>query len=215
MLDDYPAHQIVPALVDAGRLHLSLPIRAWLVGHDDAFLVQVQQDRFYLNWRSRGSAYPHFKDYDGAPGILTRAMKEFDRFRAFCRERFEHEIVVKQTELAKIDHLVRGRHWHSRGDLLELLPMLKPLAALAGGDDTAFAVQFTRPAGKGQLVLSLTMGEEAGEERAVFESRSLAPSAAGESVEDAMRRHNDAVNDLFERAIPSDRRDTLFRGGSE
>ncbi len=213
--EDYPAHRIVPALADGGRLQLGLPIRAWLVGHDEAFLVQVQQDRFYLNWRSRGSAYPHFKDHAGAPGILTKAMKEFDRFRTFCRAHLEHEIVVKQTELAKIDHLVRGRHWESRSDLIALLPMLRPVSELAGSDDAAITVHFTRPTGKGQLDLSLTMREEAGEERAVLDSRSVAPSAMGESIEDAMRLHNDAINDLFERAIPSERRDTLFRGGSE
>ena len=213
--NEYPNRQLQPALSESGaRLHVGLvPIRAWLTSEDEAFLLQVQHDRFYLNWRARGPSYPRFEDHDGRPGVLRRALEEFDRFRTFCRRELAQEVSSTITDLAKVDRLVQGRHWETRADLLDVLPALKPLADLIGGTDGPVGIQLQRTVGEGQVVLTVTVDEESEPKQVKLESRSWGPIAE-QSLETSMQSHNSTLNQLFERAIPRDQRVERFGGVS-
>jgi uncharacterized protein (TIGR04255 family) len=49
--------------------------RTWLVSDDDAFLIQIQSDRFARNWRRREQEYPHFE---------ALAQSFWDSWHGFC-----------------------------------------------------------------------------------------------------------------------------------
>src|SRR5262249_23938281 len=121
---EFPGRQLHPALLDENSIVIgALPVRALLTSADDAFVLQLQHDRFFMNWRARGSSYPRFSERHGANGLLMRTETEFAKFRAFIRERCRVDILPNRVELSKIDVLERGRHWNSIDDLAKLLPV--------------------------------------------------------------------------------------------
>lgn len=110
---DYPSNELVPR-VDAplevlGGLRAqpqvlalpgfspSLALRRWLTSADDQFVVQVQDTRFFLNWRKRQSAYPHFEDIEG------RFWKVYDRFESTLRNQQCGEPALQQLEISYIN----------------------------------------------------------------------------------------------------------------
>ena len=96
------------------------PVRSWLVSAGDEFVIQIQPDRFYFNWRRKGDAYPRFGTHEGRDGVLARASSEFAEFVAYCQEELKQAPVVRSVELAKID-LVR---YSSDEELGQLVPSL-------------------------------------------------------------------------------------------
>src|SRR6185436_6912977 len=124
---DFPRHQLHPPISDESSLVITgLPtIRTWLISEDDVFVVQIQNDRFYLNWRARGQEYPLFSDHGNRIGILSRLNSEFSSFARFCKERLGRDVAPNRIELGKVNHFVQGEHWRDFPDLAELLPWLK------------------------------------------------------------------------------------------
>jgi uncharacterized protein (TIGR04255 family) len=76
---DFPGHSIHPAAgAPPGLVIGTPPLRTWLISSNDGpFVIQVQADRFYLNWRRRGDAYPRFSTEHG---LLERTLREFALF---------------------------------------------------------------------------------------------------------------------------------------
>ena len=76
---EYPRREfkapIAPASAEGIELNFGPdlgPLRTWLISKDDVFIIQVQRDRFYLNWRARQDEYPRFNDWDSKKGLLRR-----------------------------------------------------------------------------------------------------------------------------------------------
>lgn len=123
---EYPKKQLQPPLMDNNNfLHIGPPgVRAWLISEDEERLLQLQPDRFYMNWRARGGDYPHFSDRPERDGNCLKllALKEFDRFLRYMLPRSgQQRLDLRRVELTKIDKLVRGRHWSDFDDLCALL----------------------------------------------------------------------------------------------
>ena len=75
----YPKRQLQPPVADRPGFFLGDgvgPLRSWLVSGTDEYLLQIQPDRFYFNWRKREGAYPHFNDYEPTKGVLSRSLLE-------------------------------------------------------------------------------------------------------------------------------------------
>lgn len=129
--DVYPTKQLHPPVVDRpGFVSFSDgvgPLRSWLVSDPDEYVLQIQPDRFYFNWRKRKGEYPHFNDYEGTEGVLTRTLREFEEFGRFCEKELGHTTRTTGLDLAKIDLLTRPTHWKDYADLARVLPMLKDL----------------------------------------------------------------------------------------
>jgi uncharacterized protein (TIGR04255 family) len=88
--------------------------RVWFEFAEKPFLVQLQGDRFILNWRKvdgLNNEYPHFSE------VYERFAREWDQFLAFCTVRSLATPKVEQLELTYINHLVKGQHWTSLEDL--------------------------------------------------------------------------------------------------
>lgn len=134
---EYPGWALHPAIADAiSLLHVGPPpLRAWLVSANDEVVLQLQNDRFYTNWRARGGEYPRFNDRGETRGVKRIALDEFARFAEFCCARAKvKKLTVSRIELTKIDKLVRGKHWDSYADLGKVLGVVRVFDDIKSAD---------------------------------------------------------------------------------
>lgn len=191
------------------------PLRTWLISRDDVFIIQVQHDRFYLNWRVRQDAYPRFNDWDANKGLLSRFLREHEAFERFCSEELGAKLELQGIELAKIDHLERGRHWKDSRDLAWLLPMLGPALELAERDPVV-AVRLTTPRDEGSVDIAIdTVLRVAQPPVPVVKlecRRSIRRALPSSELAGAFKRANGDLNELFVRLIPEDRHERFKKG---
>jgi uncharacterized protein (TIGR04255 family) len=156
---DYPGHSIQPAVTELPVIlpQGALPIRSWLISADDEWVVQVQPDRFYVNWRKRGRSYPRFSS---AGGVLERAMSELGRFRAFCRSKLRIEIAPSAVELAKVDLVVENVHWKGQSDLGKVLPVIADVGRATQSSETELGLRVVQPRSHGVTHLSLSLSTD-------------------------------------------------------
>jgi uncharacterized protein (TIGR04255 family) len=130
--EGYTRHQVLPAVTSGFGVVFGDgvgPLRSMLIKDTDDFLLQIQADRLYFNWRRRAGSYPHFSDTDGVAGVRKHALHELKAFRDFC-EGLPGGLAlpaVQRLELAKIDLLEEGRHWTGADELARLIPLLGKL----------------------------------------------------------------------------------------
>jgi hypothetical protein len=144
---DFPKKEVQPPILapqtgNVIRLKRPTVQRAWLVSASEDFLIQIQEDRFYLNWRRRDAEYPRFGDHEGRQGVLSQMLKELERFEDFCARTLQAKPVPAQAHLAKIDHLVEGQHWKDLPDLVSTIPALGALTQFAQTSMPALALRF-------------------------------------------------------------------------
>jgi len=159
-VDDYPTKSLQLALVDASELASGfdlMPMRAVFVGKDDQFLLQLQRDRFFVNWRKRGARYPRFST---AEGVLSRTETEFRTFRNFVSKRFGKDLDIRRIDASKIDLLTRGAHWQDLKDLAELIPLAGVMDAIQQAHSREFNLTFVEHGELGDLTINLrTLGD--------------------------------------------------------
>jgi uncharacterized protein (TIGR04255 family) len=71
--------------------------RTFLVSDDDAYLLQIQNDRFYRNWRRRDAPYPHFDD------LAEEFRAHYASFRAFLDDERLSAPPVRHVEVSYIN----------------------------------------------------------------------------------------------------------------
>lgn len=198
--DEFPERHLQPALSDAPQFILgSPPVRAVLVGSDKVHVLQLQHDRFFMNWRAVGKSYPRFSNRGGNLGLMSKAIEEFNRYSAFCKERFHEEPVPSKIELAKIDMLTSKEHWTDLEDLVRVLPLAGTFGHAGHHGTREFAVRFVEQDAPTDLIVSVNSvtdrpGHTFGAVR--IETRAITPVTDG-SIEDAFRTANSIVNGAF------------------
>jgi uncharacterized protein (TIGR04255 family) len=123
----FPTTQLQPPVTDQPSLFVGGavgPLRCWLISEHEDYVLQIQPDRFYFNWRKREAGYPHF---EGEHGILAQALEEFGSFTKFLHASVGLSPTPSRIELAKINLLMNPKHWTSYSHLTALLPMLGQL----------------------------------------------------------------------------------------
>lgn len=71
--------------------------RTFLISEDDAYLLQIQNTRFYRNWRRRSDPYPHFDD-------LERDFRsDLTAFRKFLAAEGLPSPVIRQIDVTYIN----------------------------------------------------------------------------------------------------------------
>lgn len=164
---DYPRHAIQPAVLDAPGAFFSQgmpPLRSWLISASDDWLLQVQPDRFYVNWRRRGTEYPRFS---GPRGVLERALSEIARFRQLCRDHLRTEIAASAVEVAKVDVIIEGVHWRDIEELGRVVPLIGNLTRFSRPPNLELGVNIVdRDTVGGSRVVGLSLSTET-----VFEDR--------------------------------------------
>ena len=221
-LAGFPRHEIKPALEDVppqGAPSLvfgqGLPrLRTWLISADDALVLQLQHDRFFLNWRrAGGAAYPRFSDHAGQRGLLSRSLEEFAAFSEFWNVAHQARPVASRIELVKIDHLIEGRDWRGISNLADALPWLRPLIGLARSDAPGLQVQFAEPRGDGLFTIALQAPTSVNR-TAILETRVARPVAPGDDLRSAFVEANRELNAAFAALVPPDQQHRRFNEAS-
>jgi len=221
--DRFPHRKILPALHAAPdpmgvmvALGGAMPLRTWLISADETHLVQIQQDRFYLNWRRRpqGGDYPHFAS-SGEHGLLAQALREFDAFGRFCEQTLAKSPTVRRVELGKVDHFAEGDSWSGSADLARMMPGLAPFLALCEGgrSDVLWRVHDRKGESEFTATAASTLAFEAGNPQPrkglKFETSVVLPATAGD-LEAKFRIANKTVNAAFDILVPASERQTRF-----
>lgn len=131
-LHDYPKHELHPMLAAQFEtferpvleelmfpLGLdSVPARCWFLSSDETALVQVQADRFILNWRQKGGTgtYPR---YEVMRQLLEQALM---KFRAFLQAESLGDIIPNQCEVTYVNHMEQGKGWTKPSEVAAAFP---------------------------------------------------------------------------------------------
>jgi uncharacterized protein (TIGR04255 family) len=161
LADEYPRHAIHAPVVDVPLSFMPGPgpLRSWLISKSDEWVLQLQPDRFYVNWRRRKiSEYPRFND---SGGVLEKTLFEFTRFRKACKDRLGTDVMPATVELAKVDLIVEGEHWQDVQDLGRVVPLVADVGKFANspGVELGLNIIDRDPAGITQVV-SLSLSTE-------------------------------------------------------
>lgn len=101
------------------RVELASPdlSRFWFLSEDQTRLIQVQRDRFIINWRKvRGDeVYPRYQDE-----MRPRLQKEWREFRDFISGNKIGEIAVQQCEVTYVNDIPEGQGWTTFPESLNL-----------------------------------------------------------------------------------------------
>lgn len=91
--------------------------RYWFLTDPPVRVVQVQRDRFAINWRKvKGDeTYPRYKDE-----LRPRFKEEWNTFVAFLAEQKIGEPSVAQCDVTYVNDILRGEDWNSGSDSLAL-----------------------------------------------------------------------------------------------
>ena len=99
----------------------------WYESPEFPFLLQVQKDAFFVNWRRQSGTfiYPHFHTREGGEqGVWDRFVSEWEAFRTFCEKHAVGTPEVLACHLAYINHMVHGETWDVPTDLARWFHLL-------------------------------------------------------------------------------------------
>ncbi|MCB9638690.1 MAG: hypothetical protein H6727_07265 [Myxococcales bacterium] len=190
--DMYPKKELHPALQEFIGIRLgSPPMRAWFVSEDEQRILQIQSDRFYMNWRRRDGQYPRFSDNEGNQGLKALALEEFEKFSHFCEEHIQQIPSPMKLELSKIDLLLKGSHYQDAEDLGKLLKVARVFEDIQAGSASRLDLRLSEQHPNGNVNVFVMVSEENTriETRAVFEAEG--------DLNSAFVQANQRVNEVF------------------
>lgn len=200
---DFPGHSIHPAAgAPPGLVIGTPPLRTWLISSNDGpFVIQVQADRFYLNWRRRGDAYPRFSTEHG---LLERTLREFAMFTDFCQAELGTRPTPTSIELGKIDHLVQGVHWSDKDDLSVLLPSLAPTLSVARATSPEVLLRFREA--EDDHSLQVTLASARVESSNLIRLEATVVRRSDSELREAFEAANRQANEVFAALVPAEQR---------
>lgn len=209
---DFPRKQVEPALLNVaadGELVVDFgpvpPLRTWLISANDEFVVQIQRDRFYVNWRARGAAYPSFNAADGREGLRSKVLTLFNAFREFSEKKVGKPLNPVSVEMSMIDVLKQDRHWRSVDDLALVLPSLSPFLG-EGSIPTGLSIRVERAREPGTLVVAMQLARAraTGAPAIRLDTTRRMPLGAGVDVETRLSQAHDDLKTVFDMLIPEE-----------
>ncbi len=218
---DFPRHQLQPAVEVAPEPGFVVqfgpvpPLRVWLISADDSLLLQIQHDRFYVNWRARGAAYPRFS---GPDGLRQRTLSELKSFIDFAKRVTGDRPTLRQLELGKVDHMLEGEGWTGTGDLAKVVPILRPLLEMAAGQMPQIAIRLDDRVDGGALsckidtTLALRRANPPEPVRGIKLETQVTLALPDDAVADHLDSANTVVNAAFARLVPQQERAKRFGG---
>jgi uncharacterized protein (TIGR04255 family) len=145
---------------------LILP-RTWYETKEGDRLIQVQRDRFLLNWRKTDPSheYPRFE------AVYQEFEKQFSVFRAFSEDHLKQKATPTQLELSYINHIVveEGEALvHRLGEYLPDLSWRIGDRFLPSPESLDFRLSFALPKHMGRLHVRLQSGIRNEDQRPVL-----------------------------------------------
>jgi uncharacterized protein (TIGR04255 family) len=209
MREDYPELSLQPAMPEHGEpfqfvigpgAHTKLNERAWMESSDGVWLVQVQHNCLFVNWRQRDGLYPGMH---AAAGVLEHFMDALAHFTALCGT-----VRPRRVEITKVNLLHQGLHWHHAEDLVGLLPLLQSLRAAQPGPELHFNISLNDHSMLPQHVLNARTVRRATPDGArLFVHLELSARYACDkfdAVRGALMQTNADLNDRFFSLIPEE-----------
>jgi uncharacterized protein (TIGR04255 family) len=121
---DYPICQHAPPLgfppdpsEPTGEFELPLP-RIWFINEKLNNLIQLQNNRFFYNWRKMHAdePYPHYR------AVIKKFIANLELFQKFLEEEKLGSFSPTDCELTYINHILKGEGWESLSDIPDILP---------------------------------------------------------------------------------------------
>jgi uncharacterized protein (TIGR04255 family) len=128
--EEFPYKEVKPPIAAHTGLNLQTgtpKTRGWFKNSEENYLIQLQDDRFVLNWRRTGDTYPRFGNQGGQNGIVDKTLEIFNDFEEFCEKNLKEEPSVKHLELGKINVLQQNEYWDNVEELSEIIPCFEGL----------------------------------------------------------------------------------------
>lgn len=141
--------------------------RVWYETANHDQLIQVQRDRFLLNWRrtEQGHPYPRFPQVYGAfQGHLAQ-------FSKFAEDQLSQKLSLSQLELSYINHIVAPEQENLIAQLAKYLPDLAWRSGdrfLPPAESVDVRYSFALPEQKGRLHMRLQTGIRHEDQRQVL-----------------------------------------------
>lgn len=168
--DRYPKTQVKPALgpvveqfegIARESLGLEIPVvpnvRCWFIDEAENHLIQVQKDRFHLNWKkvTGKEEYPQYHS------LKPRFEAEWQLFCSFIKEQGLGTVEVTQCELTYVNHIERGKGWSkysSIPDVIRLASQSTDFTLLREPEQFSLETSYMLPDKKGRLHVSVKPG---------------------------------------------------------
>lgn len=157
--NQFPKTEIKPTLsIDTPQagVHLQFmaapEVRCWYLSNDESELVQIQNDRFVVNWRqtSDTQVYPRYHKK-----VRPFFDSQWRAFKSFLHSESLEKPVPISCELAYVNHILKGEGWDSAADWDQIFSVC---GNVGGGDKflpapeaRQFAFNYPMPDGLGTL----------------------------------------------------------------
>jgi uncharacterized protein (TIGR04255 family) len=105
------------ALVPRFQLMDAQAQRFWFIADPATRLIQVQRDRFIINWRkiTGDETYPRYEKE-----MRPRFEREWMLFQTFVLESDLGQIDVQQCEVTYVNHIVKGEGWETPSEAVSI-----------------------------------------------------------------------------------------------
>jgi uncharacterized protein (TIGR04255 family) len=185
-----PSFQVTPGLPSP---------RIQIIRGDGERMLQVQDNRFILNWRKQTSAYPTYET------LLPEFRNMLNAFESFCSEAAFGAPVYNLWEVTYVDQVKKGTMWDSVRNLNRIFPALgtPPVStrhAPPSDDETMSADwRFSLADRRGRLYVQLRQAKLQPSNVEVIQLTSTArgPVSGTQSWEQGMNFGHEALRETF------------------
>jgi uncharacterized protein (TIGR04255 family) len=95
--------------------------RLWFEDESGSELIQVQQDRFIVNWRrvNDHAEYPHYRY------VREFFEAECQRFQSFVAAELHGDVIPNQCAVTYFNHIIAGKTWQHHGEVDKVFTVWK------------------------------------------------------------------------------------------
>lgn len=93
--------------------------RLWFESDDKKELIQLQDDRFYYNWRKQDLEYPHFEE------IYPKFLVEWNRLKDWWLENEKKELQSSRYQMGYINQIDANLGWNNAEDSTKIFSFLE------------------------------------------------------------------------------------------
>jgi uncharacterized protein (TIGR04255 family) len=186
----FPSFRVTPGVLSS---------RVQIIRGDGERMLQVQDNRFILNWRKQASAYPTYET------LLPEFRNMLNAFETFCTEATFGTPVYNLWEITYVDQVKKGTMWDSVRNLNRIFPALGPPPVGAhhappSDDETMSADwRFSLADRRGRLYVQLRQAklQPSNEEVIQLTTTARGPVSETQSWEQGMDFGHDALRETF------------------
>lgn len=117
LVEDFTKTSSIQGLSFEHEIQSERALRYWFSSNSKNWILQLQQDRFILNWKSIGKddVYPRYSE------IRQKFMEEWKHFCSFLASEALASPEVDQCEVTYVNHIEYSAGWNSYGKLSKIV----------------------------------------------------------------------------------------------